>query len=390
MVTTEQIREDFYKAIKIHYEQGDYTEALRDAMFFVKDLLQEKSGLVDKDNTKLIEAALLGKNAAIKINKYETESEINFQEGVGFALKGLVMHLRNPISHERIEYSEQDADAQLLYINYLINQIDKSSGRQLITDWLQYLHKSDFTSSKEFAQELIKELPKKQQYDLLISIWRERSSFEPKSINRFIDELVSKLSSQEKTSFVNMMNSELINCCGDNDLSMMFNFFAKHFYGSLKKIVKLHIEDIIKKGINNGTFINKKSIGINAATATWAIDYIDDFVAKEDVVKCIRQRFLFSEEASDYIQRFFGKYVDLKDIAVLNELKAAIKNRLKHGVKFAYDIIDSYKFEYSLSDEPWEESNIYNEFSEEIHLYEQQLEAKKIQKLSDDDDDLPF
>ena len=41
MITKEQIREDLYKAIKIHYDQGDYTEALRDAMFFVKDLLQE-------------------------------------------------------------------------------------------------------------------------------------------------------------------------------------------------------------------------------------------------------------------------------------------------------------------------------------------------------------
>ena len=69
-----------------------------------------------------------------------------------------------------IEYSEKDEDAHLLYINYLINQIDNSSGRQLITDWLQYLQSNSFTSSKVFAQELIKELPKKQQYDLLVSL----------------------------------------------------------------------------------------------------------------------------------------------------------------------------------------------------------------------------
>ena len=55
MITKEQIREDLYKAIKSHYEQGDYTEALRDAMFFIRDLLQEKSGLENKDNTELID-----------------------------------------------------------------------------------------------------------------------------------------------------------------------------------------------------------------------------------------------------------------------------------------------------------------------------------------------
>ncbi|MDE6284790.1 MAG: TIGR02391 family protein [Bacilli bacterium] len=388
MITKEQIREDLYKAIKIHYGNGDYTEALRDAMFLIKDLLQEKSGLVDKDNTKLIEAALLGKNAAIKINKYETETEINFQEGVGFALKGLVMHLRNPISHDRIEYSEQDADAQLLYINYLISQIDKSSGRQLITDWLQYLHTSDFTSSKDFAQELIKELPKKQQYDLLVSIWRERSSFEPNSIEFFVDELVGKLSSQERANFINIMNSELISCCGNRELSMMFNFFAKHFYDSLKKIVKIHIEDIVKKGINNGNYSDKKVSGINASVATWAKDYIDIFVTKEDVVKCIRQRFLYNKEASTYIHRFFGKYVDLDDVAVLDELKETIKRELKWGAEFVYDIIESYRFEYDLSDEPWEGSNIYNELSNEIHLCEKLLETRKQQKPKADD--LPF
>ena len=388
MITKEQIREDLYKAIKSHYEQGDYTEALRDAMFFIRDLLQEKSGLENKDNTELIEASLLGKNAAIKINKYETKSEVNFQEGVGFALKGLVMHLRNPISHDRIEYSEQDADAQILYINYLVNQIDKSSGRQLITDWMEYLHGSNFTSSKVFAQELIKELPKKQQYDLLVNIWRDRSSFEPHSINNFIDELVDKLSSQEKTSFINIMNTELINCSGDRELSMMFNFFAKHFY-VLKKIVKIHIEDIVKKGIENGICIDGKSKGNNAATATWAEDYINNFFTKEEIIKVIRKRFLSSQESSEYIRKFFSDYVDLEDPETLNDLKESIKQHLRWGDKYVYDIIEGYHCNYIWSDDPWEGSIIYNEFSQEIELCEKKLEeAKKKQEI--DENQLPF
>lgn len=389
MITKEQIREALYKAIKSHYEQGDYTEALRDAMFFIRDLLQEKSGLENKDNTELIEASLLGKNAAIKINKYETKSEVNFQEGVGFALKGLVMHLRNPISHDRIEYSEQDADAQILYINYLVNQIDKSSGRQLITDWMEYLHGSNFTSSKVFAQELIKELPKKQQYDLLVNIWRDRSSFEPHSINNFIDELVDKLSSQEKTSFINIMNTELINCSGDRELSMMFNFFAKHFYVNLKKIVKIHIEDIVKKGIENGICIDGKSKGNNAATATWAEDYINNFFTKEEIIKVIRKRFLSSQESSEYIRKFFSDYVDLEDPETLNDLKESIKQHLRWGDKYVYDIIEGYHCNYIWSDDPWEGSIIYNEFSQEIELCEKKLEeAKKKQEI--DENQLPF
>lgn len=388
MITKEQIREDLYKAIKNHYEQSDYTEALRDAMFFVRDLLQEKSGLVNKDNTDLVEASLLGKNAAIKINKYETKSEMNFQEGIGFALKGLVMHLRHPISHEKIEYSEQDADAQLLYINYLINQIDKSSGRSLITDWLYYLKSKNFTASKAFAQELIKELPKKQQYDLLVSIWRERDSFEPNTINFFIDELVAKLSSQEKTSFVNIMNSELINCSGNNELSMMFHFFSRHFYSSLKKIVKIHIEDIVKIGISNGLYVNNKAVGTYSACATWADSCINNFVTKDEVLKVIRNRFFYNENASKYIQQFFGEYVDLNNPEILNEMKDSIKSHLNCGCRYIYDVIYSYEADYIFSDKIWEESIIYNEFSQELETCRRKIEEREKKKASEEE--IPF
>lgn len=391
MLIKDQIREDLYNAIKSHYEQGDYTESLRDAMFFVKDLLQEKSGFTDKDNTKLIESSLLGKNAAIKINKYETESEINFQEGIGYALKGLVMHLRNPISHERIEYSEQDADAQLLYINYLIAQIDKSEGRQLITDWMDYLKSDSFTSSKNFAQELIKLLPKKQQFDLLVNIWRNRSTFKLHSINCFINEIVNKLSSQEKNSFINIMNSELINCSGDYDLSMMFHFFAQYFYEGLKKIVKLHVEDIVKKGIEQGVCIGGKTRGEIAATATWANDFIDIFITKDDIIKTIRRRFLYREEASNYINKYFSKYVNLEDAEAFNELKDTIRIKLKSGCKYVYDIVKSYEINYIFSGDSWEGSKIYCEFSQELNLCEKKLEAVKQKELEQiNDDQLPF
>lgn len=298
------------------------------------------------------------------------------------------MHLRNPISHDRIEYSEQDADAQLLYINFLVNQIDNSSGRQLITDWLEYLQSDSFTSSKVFAQELIKELPKKQQYDLLVSIWRERSSFKQNSINFFVDELVDRITSQEKSSFVNIMNSELINCSGDRDLSMMFHFFAKNFYNGLKKVVKIHVEDIVKKGIANGVCIDSKSRGDYAATATWATEYIDLFITKNDIIKIIRNRFLNSEESSQYIQKFFGKYVNLEDPETLDVLKDAIKMHLRRGDNYVYEIIMSYKYDCYCADTIWEESNIYNEFSKEIELCKKKLDESP--KEPEIYDDMPF
>ena len=386
MIAKEQLREDLYKAIIGHYEKCDFTEALRDAMFFIRDVLQEKSGYVDKDNTSLVEASLLGKNPAIRINKFETQAEKDFQEGIGYALKGLVMHLRNRISHEKIQYGENEADAQLLYINYLLNQIDKSSGRQLITDWLEYLKGGSFTSSKLFAQELIKELPKKQQYDLLVSIWRERYRFKQNSITHFVEELVGKLSSQEKSNFVNVMNSDLINDTEKGKLASMFCFFAKHFYSSLKTIVKLHVEDIVKRGIEEGTYVDGYILEDNSMVAAFACKYIDLFVTKEDIVNAIRKRFLESDSACDYIQCYFSKYVDLENSEVFYALKDDLKKHLTKGDKYIYDIIEKYRQRWNDRKEQWESSAIYCELSKEIEICKSKIDAKKQEEY----DDMPF
>ncbi|MEM5771005.1 MAG: TIGR02391 family protein, partial [Bacillota bacterium] len=123
------IRADLWAAIESHYEKKDFTESIRDAMFFISEIVRDNSGLEDKDGVKLIEAAFLGKNPSLLINNNQTDTERNIQEGIGYALKGLIMSIRNPISHERVTYSEDSADAILLYTNYLLKIIDKSKGK---------------------------------------------------------------------------------------------------------------------------------------------------------------------------------------------------------------------------------------------------------------------
>lgn len=107
----DEIREDLWKSISAHYEKGDFTESLRDAMFLVNEIIREKSGLLDKDGTKLMEASFLGKNAALLINKNETTTEKDIQEGIGYAFKGLSLSVRNPISHENIATTKSEANA---------------------------------------------------------------------------------------------------------------------------------------------------------------------------------------------------------------------------------------------------------------------------------------
>ena len=146
MEIEKRLRHDLWKSIRAHYERTDYTEAVRDAVLFVCELLREKSGIEDKDGTKLVDAVLLGTNPAISVSKSETTTERDFQQGIGFSFKGIMLAIRNPLSHEKTEYSQEDAEAIILYINFLLNQVDHSGGFSKIENITTLLYDEDNSS----------------------------------------------------------------------------------------------------------------------------------------------------------------------------------------------------------------------------------------------------
>ena len=222
MEIKQNLREDLWKAIQAHYERKDYTEAVRDCMYHICDVLREKSGLQDRDGTKLVEGALLGSNPAILIST--TEKDI--QQGIGFAFKGLMQSVRNPLSHEKAEsYTEQEADAIILYSNYLLNRVDRSGGTTKIDDVVELLLDEDFTDTEEYASLLLKEVPIKKRYDLLLQLYSIRHKLPQHKLKYFINLLIDSLSKAAKTDFVQVISKSLMKCKDDKALRMYCHYF---------------------------------------------------------------------------------------------------------------------------------------------------------------------
>lgn len=379
MEIKDYIRDDIWKAIEQHYCACDYTEALRDASFLLKDILQAKSGEYDKDNTKLVEAVLLGQNPILKINNFSTRTERDMQSGVAFGIKGIFMHVRNPISHEKILYDKKDADAILLYIDYLVRQVDKSYGVTLIDEWLPLLEDDSFTSTEEYAEELIKELPKKRTYELLEAIYENRLTITKYKTLHFLRRVIGRLTSDEREAFIGKLNIDLAQTHGGNELSMFFHFFGEYFYKDLKKVVKLRIEDVVLQGIKSATYNGNSSAGKNAAVATWAADFIENFETKEKCVKAIRDKIFESEEEQKYVLKFFRSFVDLNSKEVLSVMESQLKRRLPWD-KNAYEYVK--QFFYDKQDE------LYLQFKEEIDCFEEKNVAKE--DRIPDKIDMPF
>lgn len=331
--------ESFYKSIKLHYDKADYTEAVRDAMFFVSELVREKSGLYDKDGVKLFESAFLGKNPALKINDGNSETENNIQEGVGFILKGMTQMIRNPISHEKILISKSEADSILLFTNVIIKKIDNSSGKTLIENYMDIIGLQDFTSSREYSELLVARIPVKKRLELLFSIFEQRGVLKKAPLVHLIASLVEIILPNERKKLIELFDDKLLLCKPDDELAGFVNIFFANFKDDIDAICRLRIQDLVLKSVVGGDFEDEYDFSLGEEVdftndkgllAESIADYLLLFQNREEIVRAMYDKLTknFSEE----------KFVLTKFNNVIFQLDVPITSKLEKKIRLSLDI----------------------------------------------------
>lgn len=351
MEIEKRLRPDLWKAVCAHYERADYAESVRDAVFHVCELLREKSGIEDKDGTKLVDAALMGANPPISVSKNETTTEKDFQQGIGFSFKGIMQAIRNPLSHEKTEYSQEDAEAIILYINFLLNQVDHSGGFSKIESITNLLYDEDTPSSAEYADLLLKEVPVKKRYDLLVELFNDRENLRQHALKNFITKLYDSLAKASKTDFTRLLNASLLTCKDDYALRMYIHYFMENTYQDLDKLVQLRIESFLFKAIRAGKMVTKidpktkkpeRDCISEGTLATWIVD--PDLVhllgnADKILDELVRKIQMCNEDEEEFVFEYFGSYL-YDNIEQFSDYHKNIFNRrLINGDEQLYDFL---------------------------------------------------
>jgi len=336
-----RLRNDLWKAIHAHYEGKDYTESVRDTLLYVCEFLREKSGIIDKDGTKLIESTLLGNAPVILVNKNETTTEKDVQQGTGFLLKGLMQSIRNPLSHEKTTYSQNDSEAIILFVNYILNQIDGSGGKSKIDSLKDLIYDANFTSSREYAELLMKEIPAKKRYDLLLELYKDRSSLTHDNLRNFLNELMSSLSNAEFSAFIQVVNASLMICQNDKELRMYFHYFMEKTYNHIDRLAQLRIENFIYESIRNGEIEYKddpfileevEECNSSGSLATWVRTKLDLLSNKEEIIDVLFRKIRTSEGGEQkYVFEYFAEYIFDSSIPLTTYRTNIIKKGLKEG-----------------------------------------------------------
>ena len=334
-----KIREDLWKAIQAHYERNDYTEAVRNAVFYMSEVLRGKGSIEDKDGSKLVDAALLGNNPAILVSKNETTTEKDFQQGIGFAFKGIMQSVRNPLSHESFQYTQDEAEVLILYINFLLNQVDKSGGSTKIDNIIELLFDEDFTDTKEYAELLLKEVPSKKRYDLLLELYQKRAQLPQNKLNHFLTALFASLTKAAKSDFVRVVSTSLMRCKDDNDLRMYCHYFMNDTYAEIDKLAQLRIEDLMLKSINAGKYENVYDFESDThekkctagSLSTWVSKKLDLLGNKEAIINLLFKKLDRGYSEQEFVFTYFSSAITKKPSEYKNSELYVIKSQLKNG-----------------------------------------------------------
>jgi len=119
-----------------HFRNGKYVAAVFEACKKLNELIQEKSGVKDKNEVELVQATMKQINEPtklkIKFNEFlHEEAGKNEQAGLALLCEGIFRAFRNPKGHkpedhQSVQIEADEALYQLVIISYMMMRIEKS------------------------------------------------------------------------------------------------------------------------------------------------------------------------------------------------------------------------------------------------------------------------
>jgi len=161
---------ELWNAIEKNYTNANYTGAINDAIFYMRDIIREKSNL-ENDGDALINQAFSEKNPKIKLNKLRTKHDKNIQNGMRDSLLGIWKLIRNTRNHEKHIDNNEDASSIILYINYLLKIIGKGESSFSIENFINHVYDKHFEKTEEYSKLLVDEIPTKQLEDTIFHLY---------------------------------------------------------------------------------------------------------------------------------------------------------------------------------------------------------------------------
>ena len=230
-----QIRAELWDAVSRAYESGVYFSAILESIHYLSDALRERAN-VDGDGVGLVGQALEGDNPRLRINRFQTESEKGEQKGFAQIVRGIYQGIRNPRSHEQFDDIQANADAIILFVNYILGIISQAKQPFSLDEWVRRVFDDDFVANERYTQLIAAEVPAKKYNEALITIFRNKLNGKGDELKLVFKTLIDRAGDDQIADFLTVVSDELKVVQDEQAIRLTLQVLPERLWGRLDEV----------------------------------------------------------------------------------------------------------------------------------------------------------
>lgn len=331
-----QISLELWTAVRRSYESQAWSNAILDGVYHLSDFIRARTDL-HSDGTALAGQAFGGKNPKLSLNKLQTETDWSIQTGVEQLLRGIYQAIRNPRSHGRVEDTQADADALLVFINYVLGLIGHAKTSFSLEETVARILDEDFVPNKRYAELLVEEIPARQRLPVWLKTFESRAQANPERLPFFSQALLEKLSSSDRAEYFSALSGELRDASGEDSLRIILQILRPEQWPELSEVARLRSENRLLKNFRGGLADPEHGECLAGELATLACPFWAHFALKKEFMEAATDGLSASRpEALEYARLFALDHLPLLADKPPWRLQTAIANRLRNEDGLVY------------------------------------------------------
>jgi uncharacterized protein (TIGR02391 family) len=378
-----EINSELWLVIRRSYESGAWSNTILDAIYHLSDTIRAKTDL-QSDGATLVGQALGGKNPKLRLNRLQTESELSVQMGVENLLRGVFMAFRNPRSHGRIEDTQADADAIILFVNYLLRLLGHARTEYSLETCVQRVLEENFVPNDRYAALLVSEIPARHRLEVFLTVYRRKSRADGEKLKYFLKALLSQLAADEQEEVFGAISLELRETKDDSVVRTILQALDPDDWLRLDEVARLRIEHRLIRCMKDGSYSSEMQRCTAGGLATWATEFFRQFTLKKEAYDTLVEKLhSSSREDQDYVFQFFFSALAL----LADKPSWYLQNALIKGLKAG----DSRFKRAITNNDPFDEQPWSKELREALTAFKPIEPSASIDDdYINDGDDVPF
>lgn len=307
MNINEEIGSEVWESLSSNYLSGNYSKAVEDAFFSLTKTLRSVTGDTG-DGVRLVKKALTGDNPSVLLNDQITQSEIDYQKGIGDIAVGMYSAIRNPLVHEKLPFTKEEADIYICIINFLIEKIQTAHRTFDLDEILDQLKDPMYATTAKYSKSLVIQIAKNRYIEVLNVILDNRTEIPFDNIASFLPVFLSSAMKKDEKMLYRNISRKLGKSSVFNDLRLLVVCIPSTKWELLDDSTRIRVEHIILNDMHKGTLnVNTEKLGKFGALSTWvelellkAFENIDD--VRDVIIGSLKSDNL---EAADFAKKYF-------------------------------------------------------------------------------------